>query len=267
MVHFDCHAHVYEKIRAIPGARYVPKSPAPLKVWKNNLSEHELSGGVIVQVSFLGTDNSELCSALSKLDKTRFAGVGVVDLDVDDAELDRLVAAGIKGIRWNLVRGKAVPDATVPAVQSFFQKLRQRGLHLEVHLEGSRLAPHLASLTDQGINLVIDHYGLPSDPSPEADPFIKAVKALPARNNLYIKFSAHYRTSFSVAPHASALLGILDDNRFVWGSDWPHTQHEETTCYAETRDAAFLASALSDITAAKVLYGIAPVQCRRLPIR
>ena len=259
MVHFDCHAHVYEKITAIPGARYIPKSKAPLEVWKKNLSEHGLSGGVIVQVSFLGTDNSELCTALNKLDKTCFAGVAVVDLDVDDTELDQLVSAGIRGIRWNLVRGKDVPDVTSPVVQSFFQKLRQRGLHLEVHLEGPRLAPHLAPLADQGIDLVIDHYGLPSDLSPDTDPFIKAAKALPTRSNLYLKFSAHYRTGFSVTPHANVLLEILDDNRVVWGSDWPHTQYEASTCYAETRDAAFPASALSDITAAKALYGIAPV--------
>jgi len=259
VVHFDCHAHVYEKITAVPGARYVPKSPAPLEKWKNNLSEQGLIGGVIVQVSFLGTDNSELCSALSKLDRTRFAGVGVVDLDVDDTELDLLVSAGIRGIRWNLVRGKDVPDITSPAVRSFFHKLRERGLHLEVHLEGRRLAPHLAALCDQGVNLVIDHFGLPSEPKPETDPFIKAVKDLSARSNLYVKFSAHYRTGFSVAPHANTLLELLDDNRVVWGSDWPHTQHEESACYAETRYAACPASAFSDITAVNALYGISPV--------
>ncbi|AHD08855.1 amidohydrolase family protein [Phaeobacter gallaeciensis] len=256
MVHFDCHAHVYEKITATPGARYVPKSPAPLEVWKNNLSEHGFTGGVIVQVSFLGTDNSELCSALSKLDKTRFAGVGVVDLDVDDAELDQLVTAGIRGIRWNLVRGKAVPDVTQPVVQAFFQKLRARGLHLEVHLEGPRLAPHLSSLIDQGINLVIDHYGLPSDPRPDADPFINAVKVLPTRCNLYLKFAAHYRTNFSVTPHAKALLDLLDDNRVVWGSDWPHTQHEASTRYTDTFQAFPQARDFLDSTAAEALYGI-----------
>ncbi|WP_299356534.1 amidohydrolase family protein [uncultured Shimia sp.] len=69
----------------------------------------------------------------------------------------------------------------------------------------------------------------------------------------------HNRVSSDTAPHANALLEMLDDIRVVWGSDWPHTQHEESTCYFETQDAAFPVRALSDITAEKALYGIAPV--------
>ncbi|MEM9046595.1 MAG: amidohydrolase family protein, partial [Pseudomonadota bacterium] len=159
MIQFDCHAHVYERVSAIPGARYSPTSPAPLSSWIKNLERHDLKGGVIVQVSFLGTDNSELCAALAKLDKARFAGVAVVTLGVDDRELDRLVTLGVRGIRWNMVRGTQVPDIEAPVVQDFFDKLRRKKLHLEVHLEGPRLAKHLDVLTDQGVNIIVDHFG------------------------------------------------------------------------------------------------------------
>ena len=30
MIQFDCHAHVYETVTAVKGARYVPAAPAPL---------------------------------------------------------------------------------------------------------------------------------------------------------------------------------------------------------------------------------------------
>ncbi len=256
MIHFDCHAHVFENMVSIPGARYAPKQPAPLAAWKKNLTKYGLKGGVIVQVSFLGTDNSELCAALDKLDKRRFAGVGVVALDVDDAELDRLVTAGIRGIRWNLVRGADIPDMTSPVVASFFEKLRQRNLHLEVHLEGPRLASHLGVLSDQGVNLVIDHFGLPSEPHPETDPFINAVKELGDRSKLFVKFSAHYRSDVGLAPHANALLNLLEDGQILWGSDWPHTQHEDSICYSETWDAVVRADSVSDATAAKTLFGL-----------
>lgn len=256
MIHFDCHAHVYEKMSAIPGARYVPKKPAPLATWEKHLESHDLMGGVIVQVSFLGTDNSELCAALGKLDRRRFAGVGVVAPDVDDDELDRLVTAGIRGIRWNLVRGAEIPNLTSPLVQTFFQKLRQRNLHLEVHLEGPRLAPHLEELCDLGINLVIDHFGLPSETAPEDDPLISAVNALSDRSRLYFKFSAHYRTKFDLRPHANALLNVLQDRHVVWGSDWPHTQHDAHVRYAQNHGAVIPADGVSDTMAAKTLYGI-----------
>lgn len=84
MIHYDCHAHVYEHIAAVTGARYTPTVPAPLAHWRQHLQTHGLRGGVIVQVSFLGTDNTQLCAALAQLDSAHFAGVAVVSPSVDD---------------------------------------------------------------------------------------------------------------------------------------------------------------------------------------
>ena len=116
MIRFDCHVHVYEEVTATRGARYVPAVPAPLAGWQAGMARHGLSGGVIVQVSFLGFDNSQLLDALSRLDRQRFAGVAVVPDEIDAGALDALVAAGIRGIRWNLVRGAPVPSSPLPAV-------------------------------------------------------------------------------------------------------------------------------------------------------
>ncbi|WP_294610861.1 amidohydrolase family protein [Roseovarius sp.] len=256
MIQFDCHAHVYETVTAIDGARYVPDQPAPLVDWLAHQDAHGLHGGVIVQVSFLGTDNSEMCKALSKLDRSRFAGVGVVPLDVSDESLDRLVGAGMRGVRWNLVRGTALPDLDTKPAKLFLTKLRDRDLHLELHLEGPRLAPVLPVLADQGVNLVIDHFGLPSEPDARIDPMIRAVSGLRDRSAVYFKFAAHYRTPFDIAPHASELLGLLPDNRIVWGSDWPHTQHENSTRYADVWSRSNEWRVSSDRAAARKLYKI-----------
>ena len=119
MINFDCHAHVFEHTIAIAGSRYSPSSPAPLHRWQSHLREHQLLGGVIVQVSFLGTDNSELCLALQQVDTAQYAGVAVVPLDVPNEELDRLCALGVRGLRWNLVRGASIPDLHQPLTRSF----------------------------------------------------------------------------------------------------------------------------------------------------
>lgn len=256
MINFDCHAHIYEKVTAIAAARYIPSAPAPLSQWLEHQRRHAIKGGVIVQVSFLGTDNSELCSALSKLDSKRFAGVAVVALDVSDEALDQLVTTGIRGIRWNLVRGKDIPDLASKPVQMFFDKLRQRNLHLEVHLEGPRLAPALARLTDQGVRIVVDHFGLPSEPSAGRDPLIMATDNLADTSSLYFKFSAHYRSPFDVTAHASALLSKLEEHHVVWGSDWPHTQHETATDFASVRSLCDTWGLDSDVSAVQALYGI-----------
>lgn len=256
MILFDCHAHVYETVTPVDGARYVPATAAPLTDWLGHQRAHGLRGGVIVQVSFLGTDNSEMCAALARLDPRCFAGVGVVALDIGDDALDQLDQAGMRGVRWNLVRGAEMPDLRAQRTRAFFQKLRDRNLHIEVHLEGPRLAPCLAELADQGVNLVVDHFGLPSEPLPSDDPLIQAVVALQDRSAIYFKFAAHYRIPFDVRPHAERLLSLLPADRVVWGSDWPHTQHEQLTSYPQVRDFADVWGAMSDRKAVKCLYGL-----------
>mgnify|MGYP003634958670 FL=1 len=256
MIQYDCHAHVYETVTAVDGARYVPATTAPLSAWLKHQRDHGLRGGVIVQVSFLGTDNSEMCAALAGLDRQHFAGVGVVGLDIGDDELDQLDRAGMRGVRWNLVRGAEIPDFREQRTQAFFQKLRNRNLHLEVHLEGPRLAPHLAELADQGVPLVVDHFGLPSDPLPKNDPLIQAVIGLKDRSTLYFKLAAHYRIPFDVRPHAESLLSLLPDDHAVWGSDWPHTQHEHISDYRQVMDFCGNWGGKSDLKAVQRLYGI-----------
>ena len=256
MIDFDCHAHVYEKVTTIEGARYAPTAPAPLSKWLGHQQKSGLKGGVIVQVSFLGTDNSELCAALAKLDPRHFAGVAVVSWDVSDATLLHLVAAGVRGIRWNLVRENCIPDLSSKPIQAFFAKLRAHGLHLEIHLEGPRLAPILSALTDQGVKIVVDHFGLPSEPRASLDPLIKAVMSLDDVAPLYFKFSAHYRTQFDLSDHANALLQRLDAGHVVWGSDWPHTQHESRTDFACVRALCGDWGIETDNVAVAKLYGI-----------
>ena len=256
MIDFDCHAHVYEKVSAIAAARYVPSAPAPCTNWLEHQQHHGLKGGVIVQVSFLGTDNTELCSALAKLDRKLFSGVAVVRLDAGDDVLDQLVSAGVRGVRWNLVRSKDIPDLETKTVLAFLDKLRQRNLHLEIHLEGPRLASALPKLTDQGVRIVIDHFGLPSEQDAKQDPLILATESLADTSSLYFKFSGHYRTPFDITAHASALLSKLGENHVVWGSDWPHTQHETVTNYTSVHSLVSKWGRLLDGPAAYDLYGI-----------
>lgn len=256
MIRFDCHAHVYESVTAIDGARYVPAKPAPLADWLAHQDARGLRGGVIVQVSFLGADNSQMCAALSHLDRARFAGVCVVAMDVDEEQLDRLAECGVRGARWNLVRGAAIPDVQERTTREFLRKLRDRDMHLEIQLEGPRLAPILPALSGLGVRVVIDHFGLPSEAVPKDDPMLRTMSGLSDREALFFKFAAHYRVAFDVTPHAEELLSLLPSDHVVWGSDWPHTQHEERTDYAEVWARSSRFGDLSDEGAVRTLYGI-----------
>lgn len=256
MIQFDCHAHVYENTDYYPGSRYKPTSPAPLATWLKHQTDHGIKGGVIVQVSFLGTDNTQLCAALSQLDLTRFAGVAVVPLDVDDNTLGELVAKGVRGVRWNLVRGKNIPDLTSAQVKAFLARLQSHDLHLEVHLESARLAPLLPALHATGITVVIDHFGLPNAECLTDDPLISGLSNLAENANTYVKLSAPYRSAIQLKPYAQWFLEHIGPDHLVWGSDWPHTQYDEYTNYAQ----AFLDlqdwGTWDDCVAVENLYGL-----------
>lgn len=256
MISFDCHAHVYECVAAINGARYAPGRPAPLKTWLRHLDRHRLVGGVIVQVSFLGTDNSQLCSALAQLDTSRFAGVAVVDITVQEEELVNLKAKGVRGVRWNLVRGAPLPDLESAQVRRHLELVRRNDLHLEVHLEGHRLAKVLPRLVDHGVRVVVDHFGLPERADCLEDPWLNALQATPDRSLIYAKFSAPYRTAFDVADHAHRLSDLLTADHVVWGSDWPHTQHEAQIDYDASAKSIEAWPLLDDATAVREIYGL-----------
>jgi len=255
MIHYDCHAHIFEGVDCIPGARYVPQAPAPLDSWLRHLERHGLQGGVIVQVSFLGTDNSELCSALEKVGADNFAGVVVVAPNTQEAELDRLHALGVRGCRWNLVHGGSIPDLNDPVVKVFLQRIFARDMHIEVHLESPRLAGFISPLLAQGGKVVVDHLGLPSAVDPIDDPWLQALDQLTDMSRLYVKCSALYRTSFNTCRHAETLLSKLPPDHLIWGSDWPHTQYDSVINYDYVAGERHQCIVESDEKAVKNLYG------------
>ncbi len=251
---FDCHAHVYERLSPVSGARYVPSATAPLADWLSRQRAAGLSGGVIVQVSFLGTDNSQLVDALAGLDRRLFSGIAVTALDVDESALQALAAAGVTGLRWNLVQGADLPDPSDPVVQRLAAMLRALGMHLEIQLESPKLAGYLPALGQLAVPVVIDHLGLPRATA-EREPWIDALESLPSRERVFVKISAPYRAEGDPRAHIDRLLTLLPGDRFVWGSDWPHTRHESRAEYRGLLAEA--ADRIDDAAAARTLYGLA----------
>ncbi|MCV7546190.1 amidohydrolase family protein [Micrococcus luteus] len=233
----DAHAHVFEPgLATIRAARYVPDYAATLEQYLARLDEHGLERGVLVQPSFLGTDNSYLLTALAK-EPERLRGVIVVDHDHPGVELTegrvaKLHAAGVRGIRLNLL-GRTVPDLKAPGWQEITARMARWGWHLEIQALGPQwlqLKPQLLALD---CAVVVDHLGLPRAEHSDA---VLAVLELAVHEHVWVKVSGHYR---SPAGRAEAMLAALLErgtgHRLVFGSDWPHTRHEEHP-YADVLD-------------------------------
>ncbi len=226
----DTHFHVFDAGPATPSARYRPPYAADLMGWHARLAELGDLYGVVVQTSFLGTDNAALLAALQAM-PGRLRGVAVVDPEVTDQELATLHGAGVRGIRLNLYGD---PDwqriATAPW-RGLFSRVAGLGWHVELHTsngDGAMVLAQLdAALGDAGAPVVLDHFGRPGLAGP-ADAIFDVATAVRARRQVWVKISAPYRLASPQDWHglAQRWRDVVGDDRLLWGSDWPWTNHE-----------------------------------------
>lgn len=97
---------------------------------------------------------------------------------------------------------------------------------------------------------------MPSDVAPDRDPLLSQIMRLRDLSRLYVKLSAPYRTEFDLSAHAAFLMRTLGAEQLVWGSDWPHTQHESRVDFAKVAQGRDILAALDDTKAVKDLYGL-----------
>ena len=159
----DTHAHIFEKnLEFAAQRRYAPDYDATVEMFLANLDASGLSHGVLVQPSFLGTNNEYMLAGIAKA-APRLKGIAVIAPPVAEAELDKLAAQNVVGIRLNLV-GRDIPDLVGNEWKQLLKSLASRGWQVEVHDEAKRLPKLLPILLESQVNVVIDHFGRP-DPN------------------------------------------------------------------------------------------------------
>ena len=243
---FDGHAHVFETtLKLAPGTRYQPTKCAMWETYKQLLLTHEFDGGILVQPSFLGTDNSYL---LDVLDESRQSGdlamfgIVVVDHDIDFSELLRLKGMGVIGIRLNLISGGPKKEFEISDWVDIFRMMNDLGMHLEVYNTSHKMAKLLPVLTHHVEKLVIDHFGLPDPDDIHNDPCQIAIRQAPI-GRVFVKASGPYRTFRNMPsdeaarkciPICQSLYDSLGPDNLLWGSDWPWTQFEAAHEFSNT---------------------------------
>lgn len=231
----DTHAHVFSPgDRFAPDARYTPAYAADLADWFAAQQAAGVTHGVLVQPSFLGTDNRRLLAALAAHPQ-RLRGVAVVEPGIARGTLAQWHATGVRGIRLNLAGGREPPELGGTGWQSLFAEVAALGWHLELHVEGGRLPMLLDRLGARDLPLVIDHFGRPEPGAGLRCKGLAALERRAAAHPVFVKLSAPYRMQDSAAEHARRLLGSLGPERLLWGSDWPWTNFEGRQTYADCR--------------------------------
>ncbi|ART64717.1 amidohydrolase family protein [Kushneria marisflavi] len=232
----DTHAHIFSQhLPMASQRRYSPDYDADVSQYLAHLDRCGLSHGVLVQPSFLGTDNSYMLSALRQHGE-RLRGTAVVAPDIDDASLDVLGEAGVVGIRLNLV-GKTLDDYSAAHWQHLFTRLAHRGWSVEIQRTLADLDAVVPAILASNVAVVIDHFGLPEGGALDVTRrehrwFLDLL----GESNLWVKLSATYRSGLSVDQARTSIDALCHGaghaERLVWGSDWPHTRFEHQTDYA-----------------------------------
>lgn len=233
----DTHAHLFRTdLPMAEQRRYAPEYNALAEDFLGQLAKHNVSHGVLVQPSFLGTDNRFMLAALHE-HATQLKGIAVVNPSISDTELDDLNADGVVGIRLNLIK-KPLEDYTSPLWQTFFSKLAQRNWVVEVQREIDDLAHFLPAILESGVEIIVDHFGRTSTGIQVSNPAHQDfLDLLSSGAPIWTKVSAAYRCDANLE-QAQTMLATLrsaygHSELLLWGSDWPHTQFESQTDYPE----------------------------------
>ncbi len=234
---WDAHVHVFDAGAPVAEGHYRP-AHRPLEAIEADAARHRVGHLVLVQPSVYGDDNSLLLKALAAT-PGRHRGVVVVGGSTPQVTLAALHAAGVRGVRFNLV--SPVGERGDPAAQlrALAPALRTLGWHVQWYVRRAQLA-HVRELhASCGLVAVLDHLaGLGVDTVP-ADAAWAELQAL-ADLGAWIKLSGWYRLGAS-APYAALLphmrrVAAMFGERCVWGSDWPHTAFapDSQPAYAST---------------------------------
>ncbi|MBC7780493.1 MAG: amidohydrolase family protein [Proteobacteria bacterium] len=225
----DCHAHVCGPAARYPywSERIYTPPDASLAEFRHMLDTLGCARAVLVQPSVYDTDNRAMLAALA-LDPTRLRGVAVVPFDVEVAEIERLHAAGVRGVRCNIVdlkTGKGV--LPLDALQALATKVKPFGWHVEFLMHVDEFPDLDRQLAGFPVPVVFGHLGYLPTTKGTGDAGFNALLRLMKDGVAWTKLTAPYRLTASALPYpdTDAFAFALVDAapaRLVWGSDWPH---------------------------------------------
>jgi predicted TIM-barrel fold metal-dependent hydrolase len=220
----DCHMHIYDG--RFPVAPTATLRPPDAHVDDYRLLQQRIGTerNVVVTPSTYGNDNRCTLEAMKTIGSSA-RGVAVVDTSVTDAALKDMAAAGIRGIRFNLVQAGAT---SVEMLEPLAKRVHELGWHIQLHMLGDKIVEIADVLERLPAPIVFDHLGRIPQPAGVDHPAFRVVSNLLEKGRAWVKLSGAYIDSKSGPPAYADTTKVaqayvkLAPERLVWGSDWPH---------------------------------------------
>lgn len=215
----DAHIHIFD-----PGATVADYRLLQARIGTTR--------AVVVQPKLYGTDNTCTLDAIARLGIAHARGIAVMHPSVSDAELQRLDAGGIRGLRFS-VWNPADTVTTLDMIEPLAQRIAPLGWHVQLHMSAGQIVDNAALLEKLAAPMVFDHVGRLPPQSGIAHPAFAIIRGLLERGRAWMKLSGAYLNTRSGPPgyaDASAIARAFAQaapQRMVWGSDWPHVTERE----------------------------------------
>ena len=223
----DAHCHLFGPPEVFPYSdrrRYTPPA-APFEHYMMMLDIIGIDRGIIVQPNVHDTDNRISLDAIAR-SEGRLRGVGRIDDETTDREIQAMHDGGMRGIRFEFVAGRQ-GSTNMPLFERMIERIRPLGWHVELHVDPEVLIANADWFRALDLTSVIDHMARIQTAGGIHQPAFKLLLELMHRPNFWVKISgADQRTIMpypysDVVPFAHALIEAAPD-RVLWGTNWPH---------------------------------------------
>jgi D-galactarolactone isomerase len=217
----DVHHHIYDSRFPVAPGPVLRPGDATVEDYRLLQQRLGIVRHVVVQPSTYGTDNSCLLAALQSFGATA-RGIAVVNTTVSNTELKRLHAAGIRGIRFNLVQAGAT---NLEMVMPLSKRIADLGWHIQVNLSEEQIQASSALWNSLPVPVVFDHFGHVSDTQ---SPVFRQLCTLMQKRKAWTKLSGVDTVSKSGPPSYSDCVPVAKSfikeapERLLWGTNWPY---------------------------------------------
>ncbi len=235
---FDAHCHIIDKhYPIVPNQGYVPPSYS-IEEYRHQTIPLGITAGAIVSGSFHGYDQTYLRALLPVLGP-RWVGITQVPPDVPDIEIASLSSIGVRGLRFNIYRGRIDSVDDIVALATRANSIGQ--WHAEIYADASALKPHVAKLAKLP-QIVIDHMGMNEEGLPVILDLVDA--------GAKIKITGFGRVNMNV-PRTIEQIAARNPNALMFGTDLPSTRAKRPF---EAIDIDLIRNILGPINATKTLW-------------
>jgi predicted TIM-barrel fold metal-dependent hydrolase len=229
----DSHLHIYDP-------RFEMSWPSLRATMHASVAEYRLlqerigtTRLVVVQPAAYGIDNAVTLDAIAQFGRDKARGVAVVHPGITDAELEKLHAGGIRGLRFSQHdRNTAVTTAEM--IEPLARRVNELGWHVQLHLRGQQIVDMADLIKRLEVELVFDHLGRVPQPNAIQHAAMDVIGALLDKGRTWVKLSGPYLDTQTGSPRYADIKPVAKayvkraPERLVWGSDWPHPTERDT---------------------------------------